>query len=149
MLKILVLLALVSANVAQAQEVKSCDEVGVGLTTLVTPVAKNSRGLYFDKSLDAHRVYVYNVDLIEPAAASGGLAFVLPDHESEVGDSKCLAITYLTGVDVMNATISYDDSKGVLLTIPAFEYDHETGDLKPSAPLKVRVSLKFSSVTIE
>lgn len=136
---------------AFAQEppsVRSCEDAYVGITSLVTPVADNSRGFYNDESGGGPRVYVYNVDTIEPAAHSAGLAFIIPDKDSELGDSKCLAIIQLTSVDITKAKASYDGA-GLHLEVPKDDYDNDTGTSKPGAPLKVRIDLKASTVEIE
>lgn len=147
----LVATLLFAAAPALAQEppqVRSCEDAYVGITSLVTPVGDNSRGFYNDESGDGPRVYIYNVDTIEPAAHSAGLAFVIPDNDSELGDSKCLAIIQLTSVDITKAKASYD-AKGLHLEIPKQDYDGDTGTSKPGAPLKVRIDLKASAVVVE
>ncbi len=58
---------------SRALEVKSCEEAHVGLTTLIAPVAKNSRTYKDDK------ISVYAVDTVEPVCCAAGVAVVIPD----------------------------------------------------------------------
>ncbi len=53
-------------------DAKTCEEAGVGLASIATPIAKNHVALY------EGQVTVYNIDQIEPACCSKGIAVVLP-----------------------------------------------------------------------
>lgn len=140
--------ALLLAFSAHAHVIGPCDETGGLINSLVVPVAKNVQHFYIDKENVNGRVQAYNLDTVEPAAASSGIAFVLPDPESEMGDNKCVAIVHLNGTDITKAVRSYD-SKGLLLTIPQMQYNPGDGSSTPTSPLKVRLNLKLGTVTIE
>jgi hypothetical protein len=82
--------------------------------------------------------------MIEPAAASMGIAITLPDVEDiSFGSSKCLAITNFASIDVMKASPSYDKDQGLLLSFPTKDFDFEKGVAsRPGKPLKIRINLK-------
>jgi hypothetical protein len=137
-------LAMVLGSAASAFTVEPCaSESGptIGINELVTPINNNSRSYY------NNTVHTYKVDYLEPACCSYGVAIVLPDVQSEIGDSKCVAITGLSGVDVKNARSSYDSVRGLLLTFKTRVYNGSGTD--PGPDLKVRVNLTTSSVNIE
>ena len=131
---------LVSTANAMDRAVVPCADAGIGLTTLVTPVGENSRQFYNGQ------VSVYLVDTIEPACCSSGVAIVLPDAQSELGDAKCLAVLYQSSIDLNASEASYSPAKGLLIEMPASEQD-DAGNQTPS-PLKLRVNLKSSTVTL-
>ncbi|MGZ3721739.1 MAG: hypothetical protein ACXVA9_02335 [Bdellovibrionales bacterium] len=140
-MKTIIFALLLASPLAQAATVKSCADAYVGLTELMVPAAQNSR-TYANNS-----VAVYNIDTEEPAAASAGLAIVIPDTKSEIGGALCFAVLRFRSVDVMNATSSYDAAKGLLLTIPA--YENIDGESKRAITLKVRINQKNATVTLE
>ena len=121
---------------------KSCEEWNIGLEALVQPVADNQLVLYEGK------VVVYNIDTIEPAAASAGIAVVIPDTDDPLGGSKCVALTGIGAIDVKKAQRHYDAARGLLLTIPA-QKSNDTGELTPDAPVRMRINLQKSTVEIE
>ena len=123
-------------------ELKPCEDVGVGLTSLVTPLAKHHLLLYDGK------VVVYNVDTIEPACCSGGVAVVMPDKDDPLGGSSCSAVVGIGSVDVTKAKRTYDPARGLLLDAQTQRYDGESG-LKPGPQLKIRIDLNASRVSIE
>lgn len=130
-------------SIAHSNEIKDCAQSGIGINTLVAPVAENNRSFYNGK------VNIYKVDTIEPACCSAGLAIVLPDVASEIGDTKCVSITGLGGVDVKNATSTYNPSTGLTVILPTSAYDPETGRQNPSKALSLKINLKDSSVQVE
>lgn len=140
------LFALLGATIAiqaAAVEVENCEEAGIGIGSLVTPVSQHSRSFY------NNRVQVYRVDHLEPACCSAGVAIVLPDVQSEIGDNKCVVVKNLSGVDVMGARSSYDRVKGLLLTFPTSTYDPDRGHRPGGKPLNLRINLQDSSVKPE
>jgi hypothetical protein len=143
MIKSIILCGLFLVSTANAieRQVVPCEEAGIGLTTLVTPVAENSRQFYNGQ------VSVYLVDTIEPACCSAGIAIVLPDAESELGDAKCLAVLNQSSIGLNAAQARYSPSKGLSIEMPASEQD-DAGNRIPS-PLKLRINLKSSMVTLE
>ena len=144
MRQLLVLLMTCAATPCMALDhgVKPCDESGVDLRTLITPVAKNSIILYDGK------VVVYNVDTIEPACCSSGIAVVLPDVKDESGGNACMASIGYTSIDVTKAKRSYDAAKGMLLELPTQTQTGE-GQPGPVVTTKLRINLANSNVTIE
>jgi hypothetical protein len=79
-----------SCSYASAREIRPCEDVGVGIASLVLPVSQNSRTFY------NNRVAVFAIDTIEPAAGSMGVAITLPDVDDvSFGSSKCLVIKIL------------------------------------------------------
>jgi hypothetical protein len=143
MKQLLFALVAIAATEARAHDVRWCHDAGIGIATLVTPVAKNVRTFY------NNLVQIYNVDTIEPAAASAGIAVVLPDVDSPLGGLKCLAITNFAKVDVMQAGATYDATKGLSVSIPTKVHDLENGRSKRGAPLNIVINLKDSSVAIQ
>ena len=138
---------LLSATVASSatavdRQVVDCDEAHIGLTSLVTPVSGNSHSFY------EGRVTFYTLDRIEPVCCAAGVAVVLPDAESELGDTKCLAVLDLNSVDVRNARASYG-RRGLLVEMETTAYDDDDGSSVPAEPLKLRINLKNSTVTLE
>ena len=142
MRRLLILLMTCAATPCMALDhtVKPCDESGVDLRTLITPVAKNSLILYDGK------VVVYNVDTIEPACCSGGIAVVLPDVKDELGGNACMASIGYTSIDVTKAKRSYDAAKGMLLELPTQTGEGQPG---PVVTTKLRINLANSNVTLE
>jgi hypothetical protein len=138
---LLIFLVLASKANAIDRAVVPCDEAGIGLTSLVTPVGDNSRQFYNGQ------VSVYLVDTIEPACCSAGVAIVLPDAESELGDSKCFAVLYQSTIDLKAARANYSPANGLLIEMPAKEQDDAGNQI--SKPLKLRVNLKSSAATLE
>lgn len=130
-----------SAN-AFEREVVLCKDALIGLTSLATPAGANSRQFYEGK------VDVYGVETSEPACCTAGVAVVLPDVNSEVGDKKCVAVLHQNGIDVENALASYDASRGLLIEMNTTEYIDGT-NVRAGEPLKLRVNLKNSTVTLE
>jgi hypothetical protein len=137
----LVVLVIVTAT-AQAHEVRSCADVGVGIETLVTPVAKNVQSFY------NNRVQIYNIDTIEPAAVSAGIAIVLPDNGDLLGSLKCLAILNFGAIDIKAARASYNPANGLSLSIPTRSPNFATGNSKPGPVLSLLINLQQASVKI-
>lgn len=137
------LVQITQAQVAQALEVQSCRDAGVGLESLVLPVAKNTREFAQGK------IQVYKVDQGEPVCCSVGVAVVIPDVDSELGDSKCVSVMGLGDVDVKNAAAKYDSARGLKITFATRKYNPETGGNDPAENLHLRVNLKRSTVQVE
>ncbi len=142
---LLVLASLMSLSAfASDFEIRDCKDAGIGIDTLVAPAAKNSRSYYNGA------VQVYNVDVEEPASRSAGLAIVMPYPDGQGPGASCTAVTFFSGISVMNAKSSYNKSKGLLLSIPYGIYDGETGKTKLApAPIKIRINLAKGAVTLE
>jgi hypothetical protein len=141
----LVILAIITLTpcdvLAQTPHQGECRDAGIGIETLVTPVAKNVRSFY------NNRVQIYNIDTIEPAAGPAGIAIVLPDNDDPLGGSKCFAIRNFGEIDIKAARVAYDPAKGLSLSIPTRSTDSETGRSKPGPQLNVLTDLQRSSVT--
>jgi len=138
----LLLACTAAPSIACAHDVKPCDEAGVDLRSLIGPVAKNSLVLYDGK------VTVYNVDTIEPACCSSGIAVVLPDIKDELGGRACMASIGYTSIDATKAKRSYDPAKGMLLELPT-QTQTDAGQPGPVVTTKLRINLTNSSVKIE
>ena len=133
---------MITAATAQAHEVRSCHERGIGIENLVTPVAKNMRSFY------NNRVQIYNIDTIEPAAVSAGIAVVLPNNEAPRVGSTCFAIINFAGIDIKTSRAIYDLAKGLTVSIPTKNRDFLTGKSKSGPVLNILINLQHSSVTI-
>jgi hypothetical protein len=143
MIAILAMLPMV-AMASSGIDIQDCAKMGVGIDTLVSPASKNSRAFYNGA------VQVYNVDVEEPAARSAGLAIVMPFPAGDGPGASCTAVGLFSGIDVTKAKSSYDETRGLLLTIPYGIYDPETGRTSPSStPVKIRINRVKGSVTLE
>jgi hypothetical protein len=140
-MKTLTLIAFTLAGFgANAKDIRTCEDAGVGIASLILPVGQHSRTFY------NNRVAVFEIDTIEPAAVSMGIAITLPDVEDiHFGSSKCLAITNFAAIDVMKGSSSYD-RQGLLLSFPTRDPDFTTGRSRAGKPLKILINLKLSSV---
>lgn len=127
---------------ARAIEVKSCDEANVGLTELIAPVAKNSRTFKNDK------ISIYAVDTVEPVCCAAGVAVVIPDVGDELGGNKCLAAVGVASVQLDEATVEDDATKGLLITIPAHVFS-EAADSVPGDPIRLRINVEKGTVAAE
>ena len=123
---------------AAALGVKDCRDAGVGIESIARPVEKAHIALY-DGKVDA-----YNIDTVEPACCSSGIAVVLPAKDDPSGGSNCWAVVGLNSVDVKAAKRSYDKAKGLLLVMPT-KHGNQNGD----TILKLRINLGEGIVSIE
>jgi len=138
----LALVLAASSGPALAFEAKTCEDANVGLTSIATPVAKNHVVLYEGK------VTVYNIDQIEPACCSKGIAVVLPDREDPLGGALCMAVVGIGSVDVTKGERRYDEARGLLLEMATRAFDAESR-LRPGPSLKLRIDLANSKVSVE
>ncbi len=127
---------------AAALGVKDCRDAGVGIESITRPVEKAHIALY-DGKVDA-----YNIDTVEPACCSSGIAVVLPAKDDPSGGSNCWAVIGLASLDVRAATRSYDKAKGLLLVMPT-RRRNENGDTVKGPPLKLRINLGEGTVSLE
>jgi hypothetical protein len=127
---------------AIALELKSCEEAHVGLTTLIAPVAKNSRTYKDDK------ISLYAVDTVEPVCCAAGVAVVIPDVADELGGNKCLAVVGVASVQLDEAVSEDDPAKGVLISIPTRVFN-EASDSAPGEPIKLRIDVDTGTVVVE
>ena len=139
---IVAILMSVSTAPALALEVQDCRDAGIGLESIAGPVEKAHLSLY-DGKVDA-----YNVDTVEPACCSSGVAVVLPAKDDPSGGFECLAVVGLASVDVTAAKRSYDKAKGLLLVMPT-RRGNADGEPVEGAPLKLRINLGEGTVTLE
>jgi hypothetical protein len=135
-------LLMLPAIPAMALEVKSCADAGLGIESIAGPVEKTHLSLYDGK------VEAYTVDTVEPACCSSGVAIVVPAKDDPSGGSDCWAVVGLVSVDVRSAKRSYDQAKGLLLTMPA-RRSNQDGDAVDGPPLKLRINLGEASVSLE
>jgi hypothetical protein len=127
---------------ASALELKSCDDANVGLTTLIAPIAKNSRSFKDDK------VSLFAVDTVEPVCCAAGVAVVLPDVADELGGNQCLAVVGVASVQLDEATAEDDPAKGLLISIPTRVFS-EAADSAPGEPIRLRVNVEKGTVAAE
>ncbi|MEI9902422.1 MAG: hypothetical protein WDN31_22690 [Hyphomicrobium sp.] len=109
---------------ASALEVKTCEDVHVGLSELIAPVAKNARTYKDDK------VSLYVVDIVEPVCCAAGVAIVLPDVSDELGGNQCLAVIGWHRCSSMRRPPRTTPAKGLLVTIPTRVFN-EASDSAP------------------
>lgn len=127
---------------AAALGVKDCRDAGVGIENLARPVEAAHIALYEGK------VDVYNIDTVEPACCSSGIAVVLPAKDDPSGGSNCWVVIGLASIDVKTATRSYDKAKGLLLVMPTRRGD-ENGGTREGPPLKLRINVGEGTVSLE
>lgn len=103
-------------------ELVTCSDAGAGLETMLMG-ADHQRSFYNG-----------NVGLItyftqEPAAAPYGIAVVYTEPVEMEGFMlrKCLAIPYLSGVDLKIAKSTYNATTGLTVTVPVKKMDGFTG----------------------
>jgi hypothetical protein len=132
----------VSSPAWSEASLRPCDEVGVGLTALVQPVAANHVALYDGK------VILYNVDTIEPACCSAGFAVVLPDKDDPLGGWQCQAVIGLGAVDVTTARRSYDPARGLRVDLSTDTLG-ENGERIAGETLHLRLNLAETTATLE
>jgi hypothetical protein len=126
----------------KAFEVKTCEEANVGLTSIATPVGRNHALLYEGK------VTVYNIDQIEPACCSKGIAVVLPDRGDPLGGALCIAVVGIGSVDATKSERRYDTARGLLLEMATQAFDDESR-LRSGPALRLRIDLGKSTVSVE
>ena len=135
-LSLLLAPALAGADV----QLQSCRDAGVGIESLVSPIAGNS------KSYFSGNVTVYNIDREEPAAASAGLAIVMSLREGS--GVTCMAITGVSSIDINRAAV--DHEPGLLLILPYRLYDRKSGQFRDSpVPLHLRIDLANETIALE
>lgn len=125
-----------------AAEIRDCRNANVDLTSIVMPPSANVVTTYDGK------VVLYNVDIIEPDCCSAAIAIVLPDVESELHISKCVAITGFREIDIVRAPRSYDPRRGLLIKVPTV-VSTNNGDGAHGPTLHIRINLATSSVELE
>lgn len=146
-MKLLSLLALglISAS-AQAASVGSCE----GLDSIGNLV---DGPRYFANN----EIRVAHVSTEEPAAAPDHLLVFVAEKEGIIMGSQCFAISQFEGLgfaslDLKGIKSSYDAKKGLLLSVPVYIYNPDTGgsDLQKN-PVKVRINRTAENpkVTIE
>lgn len=125
------------SQIAFAKEINlsSCADVGASLESVL--FGPENQKSYYNGNVG---LIVY--DTIEPAAASYGIAVVHNEPvETHAGfiSRKCLAIPYLSGVDLKSAVSSYDAKTGLTVIIPIIMNDGITGLGRDT---KVKINIK-------
>lgn len=140
MKKYLMFAAVLCAGAAQAAVVSDCAEAYFDISTIIT----KSETTYSNGSIAA-----YEVDRIEPAASPAGIAINIHVRESAGGPwyVKCQAVSGLSSVDWAAKRSSYDENRGLLLTVPAHESDSD-GNFRP-VTLKIRINQENATVVLE
>lgn len=114
-------LILFSANVLAAPpEVRSCEDQGVTLNSVVSM-----------RQFDGGAIKVFETDMIEPAAASVGLAIAI-DRGDELStmESFCRYVAGFSSVDLQGAIDSVDKNNVLTLTMGSTQTD-ENGVSQP------------------
>jgi len=129
-------LAWPAAAGAQRSELYSCEEAGVDLTSV--SVGADLGGV---RSFYEGRVTLFALDTVEPACCASGVAVVMPaePHGDEPVGYACWAIKGVAAVDLRSARSSYDPRRGLTLTIPARDYDADTGATISGEPIRLRI----------
>lgn len=107
-------------------ELTKCDDVGANIENML--FGKESQKSYYNGN-----VGLVVFDTIEPAAASYGIAIVHNEPaENPEGfiTRKCLAVPFLSAVDLKNAKSTYNARTGVTVVIKARKMDGFTGDAR-------------------
>ena len=141
LIRLAALAALAWPTAAAAQQQRTllpCSEVSAGLTQLA--LGANEEGV---RSFYEGRVTLLQLDYVEPACCSWGVAVLMPDGdgETEPAGTACWAIWGYAAVDLQRATSRYDPVEGLTLTIPTLDYDHDTGGTRPGAPIRLRIDV--------
>src|SRR5688572_4427394 len=115
LIRLAVLAVLAWPAIAAAQPQRTllpCSEVSAGLTQLA--LGANNEGV---RSFYEGRVTLLELDYVEPACCSWGVAVLMPDGngESEPAGTACWAIWGYSGVDVQAATSLYNPVEGLTL----------------------------------
>ena len=134
-----------TAVVAQPRGPVDCEEAGAGLWSIAP--GEDGSGL---RSFYNGQVTVVALNLIEPAAAPGGVAIVMPgvERDDEPTSPACWAFTGFDWVEVGAATAEYDPAQGLLLTLPISRWDEERQRSVPAAPLRIRIDLRRGQVDV-
>lgn len=134
----LVVAALVAISqfaVAAPLETAKCEDVGANIENMLL-------GSENQKSYYNGNVGLIAYDTIEPAAASMGIAIV---HNEPVETPegfivrKCVAVPWLSGVNLKGAKSKYDPKTGVTVIVPVRKMDGITGDYRNT---KIKITIK-------
>lgn len=125
------------SQVAFSKEINlsSCADAGATLESMLFG-AENQK-TYYNGNVG---LVVY--DTIEPVAASYGIAVI---HNAPTASNegfiirKCLAVPYLSGVDLKSATSSYDAKNGLTIIVPIIMNDGITGMGRDT---KIKINIK-------
>ena len=123
---------------AQPRGPVTCEEAGAGLWSIAP--GENGSGV---RTFYDGQVTVIALDLIEPAAAPGGVAIVMPgvERDDEPPSPACWAFTGFDRVEVAAATAEYDPANGLTLSLPTWRFDEARQQSLPSPPLRVRIDV--------
>lgn len=123
-------------------ELVSCADVGANIENML--LGNENQKSYYNGNVG---LVVY--DTIEPAAASYGIAIV---HNEAVENPegfisrKCLAVPYLSGVNLKGAKSSYNPKTGVTVVVPVRKMDGITGDYRDASVKIVIKTVKTGTI---
>lgn len=121
-----------SAIAAQKIELQKCAVVGASLESMMFG-ASNQKTFY------SGNVGLVAFDTIEPAAASYGIAILSYEPiETEIPVRRCLAIPYLSGVDLSKSTSIYNAKTGLLITVPVKKMTAEGRQVKATVQISIK-----------
>lgn len=118
-------------------ELTNCNDVGANIENMLFGAATQ-------KSFYNGNVGLVVYDTIEPAAASYGIAIIFNEPvENPEGliTRKCLAIPYLSAVDLKNSKTNYNGRTGITLVLKARKMDGFTG-----SPREAKIIITIKSV---
>lgn len=128
-----------SADHESASNLPKCEDSNFGLRDVVImPDGSGYRTFYNGL------VLIMELDTIEPAARSAGLAVLVTFIEEGRGYTECYAIGPMTSVDIDKAKSTYNPKDGLTLTIPNQTY----GDYGavPAKPIKLNINFATGTV---
>ncbi len=134
--------ALAWSGTAAAQEpfraLARCERIELGLESVA--VGSDLSGV---RTFHEGRVTLFVIDRVEPACCAFGVAIVMPAETSadEPESMSCWVKWGYAGVDLRRAQATYDPRRGLTLTIPARDYDPETGATARGAPIRLRLDV--------
>ena len=121
---------------AQRSGLSSCEETGVDLTNVAVGADLGGVRNYYEGL-----VTLFAIDTVEPACCASGVAVVMPaePHGDEPVGFACWAIKGAASIDLRAARSSYDPRRGLTVTIPARDYDPDTGGTVPGEPIRLSI----------
>lgn len=121
-----------------------CRDNEVGLDWLL--IGENGEGV---RSFYNGMVTLLRLDSEEPAAASAGLAILMPsgDGSDEPAFITCHAYRYFGAIDFDAMVAEYDPARGLTLTIPTSDPDFDSGGTVPGRPIRVMINAGNGTIT--
>lgn len=124
---------------------RDCLDASISLNALW--IGENGEGV---RSFYNGMVTVLRLDTEEPAAASAGLAILMPsgDGSEEPIFTACHVFLYYGSIDFDGMESSYDPARGLTLTVPAYEANLETGGRGSPNPIRVLINAGAGTLSV-